>query len=147
VEGVILRSTDGGANWTTTTWPGVRSDASEDQPLLDVWGAGGALYTVGWRLGAGYYESVIMSSLDGGRTWSQKVVSTPGASLQLVGITAKAAGDVYAVGKGGLLFHYDGTTVLRMLSGVEADLNSAAAVGTNNVYVVGTGAVRLHGTR
>jgi hypothetical protein len=148
VDGVILRSTNGGATWTTTTWPGARSDALEDQPLLDVWGAGAALYTVGWQLGtSGYYESVIMSSPNGGGTWSQKVVSTPGASLQLVGITASAAGDVYAVGKGGLLFHYDGTTVLQMLSGTEADLNAAAAVATNNVYVVGTQGVRLHGLR
>lgn len=74
-------------------------------------------------------------SEDLGEEWSE------GA---LKGVWGGASNDVFAVGFGGLIAHYDGSVWTRMESGTSADLEEIWGSASDDVYAVGEGGAILH---
>lgn len=91
-EGLILRSTDGGASWTMTI-----STHTRRRELFHVWGTGAAdVYAVGSQANeaTGRGESLLLHSTDGGVTWTEEVTSGPFPRS----LWGSGAGDLRAVG-------------------------------------------------
>ena len=87
-SGVILRSKDGGANWTE--W---RDPATEAEILKDEFGAVVCVDAkIVWAVG---YNGKIIKSTDGGDTWQ---VQTSGTNAQLQGLWALDGKHVWATG-------------------------------------------------
>ncbi len=86
-EGVVLRSTDGGATWDTT-------DTGVDATLLAI-----SFDTVDNGVAVGENGTILVTE-DGGRTWSQP---NTGASSRLNGVDFAADGATWAVGDSGTM--------------------------------------------
>jgi hypothetical protein len=69
---------------------------------------------------------------------------SPFYALKAVWGTSKD--DVWAVGSGGTIVHYDGSTWSASTSGLTNTFNAVWASGPDDVYVVSTNTVLLHGT-
>lgn len=59
-------------------------------------------------------------------------------------IGGTAANDIWVVGNGGTILHYDGTQWTQVTSGTTADLVSVSVRGPDDVWATGQGAVVLH---
>ncbi|MCZ7584066.1 MAG: hypothetical protein M5R36_12420 [Deltaproteobacteria bacterium] len=55
-----------------------------------------------------------------------------------------SSSDVYAVGAGGTIHHFDGAAWSRMNSGSAADLWDVWGSGPDDIFAVGTGGTILH---
>jgi hypothetical protein len=73
--------------------------------------------------------------------WCQQA---SGTDAELLGVWGAASDDVFAVGSGGTIIHYNGTEWSPMDSGTSAQLNSVWGSGTDDVYAVGQDCVILH---
>jgi hypothetical protein len=62
----------------------------------------------------------------------------------LKGIWGAAADDVFAVGDGGTILHYDGADWRPMASGIGENLEAIWGVSGTDVFAVGTGGTILH---
>lgn len=70
--------------------------------------------------------------------WEYKSDYTVAGYREVVhGIWGSAADDVFAVGGGGLILHYDGTAWVRMTSGTSRDLYDVWGSGASHVIAVG----------
>jgi uncharacterized protein YjdB len=63
---------------------------------------------------------------------------------QLNGVWGTSATNVYAVGNGGTILHYDGASWTSMVSGSSANLNAVWGTSATDVFAVGTGGTILH---
>lgn len=126
---------DGAAGSWTSLDTGIEPDGS----LFDVWGTGcdGHLFAAGTR-------GTLLVRRDGG--WERIAVPT---SQSLRSLWGSGPDDVFAVGKQGVIVHYDGSRATLMESGVEVDFEAVWGSGPDDVYAVGIGATVLHydGTR
>lgn len=68
---------------------------------------------------------------------------SPGSDDRLRGVWGTGAGDVFAVGDHGVIYHYDGTAWHRQQSPVETNLIDVAGFGPDRVYAVGADGVVL----
>jgi hypothetical protein len=93
---------------------------------MSVWGTGGKFWAVFGGVGDGihFYES--------GKGW-QKVLSQPS---YLSAIRGRAANDVWAVGRNGMVAHYDGSSWTSKAVST-ASLDAVWPVAANDVWVVG----------
>jgi hypothetical protein len=91
--GLVLRSTDGGASWTSAIAPGA------ELQLASVWGASAnALYAVGTRGTLLHYNGTSWNPATQG--WVQ---ISSGVSGTLFDVGGSSARDVFAVGAGGVV--------------------------------------------
>lgn len=147
-EGLVLRSTDGGATWTAATAAPTRLAS---RTYTDVWGQGATLFVVGYESTLGTHfdgqqvvaaEGVILRSTDGGATWAE-VAGVPLSHRRLTGITG-AGGTLYASGYQGYgLFGSPDTrqgVVLRSTDGAAtwtASVHGPAGLVLNDVSASG----------
>jgi len=89
-DGVILRTQDGGASWTTA-----RSAPEEEKPLLDVWFSDARR---GFAAGA---YGLFLESSDGGATWTPRKVLEDDRHLNA--LAGGADGNLFVAGESGLL--------------------------------------------
>ena len=59
-------------------------------------------------------------------------------------IWGSSSTDVYAVGDGGTILHYDGNTWSNMPSGTSDTLSAVWGSSSSDVYTVGTNGIILH---
>jgi len=64
--------------------------------------------------------------------------------VNLVNIWGTSSSDVFAVGVGGMILHYDGSTWSIMDSGTANELLGIWGTSSSDVYAVGTGGLVLH---
>ena len=124
-NGRALRTTDGGANWFNVATGAGR--------LNDVWFDGTTFFAVG---NGGW---IGVSS--GGATFT---VMNSGTFQAINGIWGSGPNDVWAVGNGGTVLHYDGnaqnqwTAVTSPVLPAAENFQDVTGVGTQQVIVVGT---------
>lgn len=103
--------------------------------LTDVWGSSGADV---WAT-AVPTDTLLHYN---GTAWSVVIVSgTHGGTM---GVSGNRNSDVYAVGNGGAIIHYNGATWSPLTSGTTNDLLDVWAARDSNVFAVGRGGVILH---
>jgi hypothetical protein len=70
-----------------------------------------------------------------------------GTTNHILGVWGKSAADVYAVGTGGIILHYDGKAWSPMTSGTTNDLYSVWCNDASDVFAVGANGttLRLYG--
>jgi hypothetical protein len=62
---------------------------------------------------------------------------TSGTDVSLRGVWGTSWSDVYAVGMGGTILHYDGISWSSMTSGTSEELEGVWGTASNDVYAVG----------
>ncbi|MFO0577374.1 MAG: hypothetical protein U1A78_25490 [Polyangia bacterium] len=115
----------------------VRTALSEQQPFFyQVWGSGpGDVWAVGQNL-IMHYD---------GTAWTQSALDT-GGYLGLRGVWGSGAAsprDVWAVGTGGAIRRFDGTTWQKVTSPATKDLNSVHGTSDKHAVAVGAGGTIL----
>lgn len=125
--GVILRSTDGGASWTSQDSNSVATlravDFADSQS--------------GWAVGAAFGGAgTIRRTADGGATWTTQ---TAGTASGLYGASMVDTSTGWVAGENGTVLRtWDGGGVWAAQgSGTTAQLNGVSAVDTNTAWVVG----------
>ncbi len=78
--------------------------------------------------------STILRTLDGGLSWSRMAAPD---SLDLISVWGTSATNVYAVGSGGMILHFDGTSWTRMQSPTDRILFEVWGLGPDDIYAVG----------
>ncbi|MCB9566493.1 MAG: hypothetical protein H6710_04645 [Myxococcales bacterium] len=126
--GVALRQTASG-------WE--RLDTGIDTPLWGVWGAApDDVWAVGGQVGAGA-DAPVLAHFDGA-AWTEVAIPTldrPSEALFKVWGTSRD--HVFAVGRAGVILHYDGDTWAQQPSGVTKDLISLWGTGPDEIVAVG----------
>jgi photosystem II stability/assembly factor-like uncharacterized protein len=126
--GTVLRSTNGGMNFT----PGVTSTMAS---LTQLWGS--TLFDAYVAGTAG----TLLHSADGGLNWMALTTNT---SQDLVCVWGSGASDVFVVGAGGTILHSSNGSWLPMSSGVTTSLFTVWGSGPGDVYAAGDKGVILH---
>lgn len=67
-----------------------------------------------------------------------------GTAARLLALWGTSSSDLFAVGSGGTILHYDGAAWTGMASGTTKTLNGVWGTSADNVYAVGTGGSILH---
>lgn len=157
-NGRILRSQDGGASWTSDSSPttaylyDVAGTAADD-----VWAVGGQGTVLRWDgtswsvVPSGvrsslirvhiYAKDEIWFSGEGGtllRGNGQVIDRKLGGRPSLHGIWGSAPDNLWAVGSGGAIYHYDGGAWTPSDSGVQNDLHGIWGSGPDDLWIVGT---------
>jgi hypothetical protein len=122
----------------------------ENTTIRRFWGnSGDALIAVGaesWAvpettMGTGYilhYRTILQYDR---AAWSTMVEGTTRGLFY--GVWGSSANDVFAVGSGGAIFHYDGSDWMEMTSGTTDTLFTVWGTSANDVFTVGSGGVIL----
>jgi hypothetical protein len=128
--GVILKTTDHGANWTKLS-----SGTSEN--VESVWGSSASdVYAVGVR-------GLILHSTNGGTSWT----SAGTGMTSFWDVWGASAGDVYIVGDRGTVLHGSGSSFSSVTT--PAGLTTIWCVwgaSAGDVYLYGNGGLALHGS-
>jgi hypothetical protein len=130
-----------GATWS-------EMNVIENRWVRSLWGVSGdALFAVGsfvelWEEGGmggiREYRTILRHN---GTAWSSMIdETTPGTLSDLWG---SSENDVYAVGSGGAILHFDGSVWTEMTSGTTEDLFAVWGVSSAGVVAVGAGGVIL----
>ena len=122
-NGTIVKTTDGGTNWTTLTSGTVNNLTSISCPTSAI------CYVTG-------VTGVILKSTDTGATWT---ALTSGVTSNLVGISCPDTTTCYAVGVAGVIRKtIDGSTWSAVTSNTINSLNYVHCSSTNNCLAVGS---------
>ena len=70
-----------------------------------------------------------------GATWA--AMATPPGTNRLEGIGGTGKGDIYAVGEGGTIIRFNGTTWTTVASGTTTTLNEVWGSSASDVFVIG----------
>lgn len=144
VFGDMWESRDGGAagSWQRMGLSGVVINAALIDPRDSNVMYAGCGYSSNWN-------PPLYKSIDGGATWTATTEGMPHARLMTYDIRASAPDDVYAVGRDGTVYHYDGTSVSPMASNTASDLYGVFGLSSSAVWAVGAGGlvVRYDGNR
>lgn len=130
---VVLRSADGGETWTQSL-----VSAPLHRRMYRVWSHGSTVVAVGEgsQEGTTAWQGVTLRSTDGGVTWTEQTHATP----VLFGVWGTAPNNVTAVGFGGTILHFDGTSWTDVRpAGSTADYYAAWGTGAGDVFVMGNG--------
>lgn len=125
-DAVILRTTDGGKNWSL-----VYSAPEEERPLLDVWFKDAEN---GFAVGAyGYF----LTTRDGGQHWSDKMISEDDWHLNQVRLSDN--GKLYIAGEAGTIYRSDdqGQTWISLPSPYEGSFFGTLPLEGDRVLVFG----------
>ncbi len=163
----LLYGTQGCVHWDGTAWSTVATGQVR-RPLLGVWSAGSAPVTSGsfddvWAVGDLLHTTTdstfnlargeaFFSSAGGYfqlSPWSWPVTGWNAPPVGLLGVWGSAANDVWAVGYGGLILHWDGIAWSSVASGTPYALHGIWGSGASDVWAVGYGGAIVHwnGTR
>lgn len=123
-QGLILRW--GGTQFTTDTAPDVTLTAIAKVSATESWIVGSN-------------GTTLQSTTPG--TWTS--VPSPVTSGTLYGVYAAAANDIWAVGVGGVIIRYDGTTWTQVQSPTTTTLRNIAGIPGGGMIAVGDGGVVL----
>ncbi len=130
-SGTILKTTDGGTNWTKLTAPTnqhLRGVAALDANHVVVVGSGGA----------------IKRSSDGGNNWTS---DTTGSSAYLKDVAMVDWNNGWAVGANGTVLHTnDGATWNQQISPAVADVQAVGAANTLTAWAAGENSLLMHTT-
>ena len=114
---------------------GVEWGGGDGTALMGAWGTSydGTGFAVGlqWRI-----------LHNDGTGWVEQHSSTAPGSFQSV--WGSAVNDVFAVGEGGTIWHYDGFSWTGQTSGITNNLNEVFGSASDDVYAVGNGSTVLH---
>jgi photosystem II stability/assembly factor-like uncharacterized protein len=125
--GHILKSTNGGVDWTLQTAPGTAN--LEDGSCISA--------TACWTTGA----SGAIYATSNGSTWAAQ---TSGTVNGMKGIAALDATHVWAVGASGTILFYNGTSWAAQTSGTATNLRGVTFVNASNGWAVGaSGLIRV----
>ena len=119
---------DGGTELVTRNWPKAR-------------------IVVAFALGDPEVDAIRLLSTysdDYGKTWSSLTTNT---TQTLYGLWGSGANDLFAVGTGGTILHYDGTAWSEMTSGTDLTLEAVWGTVSGEVHAVGEYGVILRGSR
>ncbi|SJM89136.1 hypothetical protein CRENPOLYSF2_1030015 [Crenothrix polyspora] len=115
-------------NWAVTQTP-------EDSILSSIWGVDSEhIFTSG--------EGIILRKE--GNTW---VYTTKDQKTYIDCVRGKSLNNIYAVGRGGLILHFDGAFWNRCDSPTNVNLNSVCSNNGNEFYVVGAEGIVLIGNQ
>ena len=130
-EGAVVRSTDGGASWSTVAWVAHVLEGIDFE-------SAGTGYAVG-------LQGIMLKSTDSGATWGPL---TSGVGVDLYGVSFGAPGIGTAVGQSGTILRTtdDGESWDEQESGTGVNLNSVCFVDDQNGFIVGDGGIVLHTT-
>jgi hypothetical protein len=120
--------------------------------LNAVWGSSNTnVWSIGnrIRLSASDYRYTLLHTTNGGTTWNNEGYSLSTSGQDLNGIWGSggnwSGGDrVYAVGDGGRILRYDGTSWGTMSSGTTSNLYGVWGTAYDDVYAVGAGGTIIH---
>lgn len=120
------------AHFDGSTWETV--ETGHDHTLWGIWGASpDELWAVGGKVAGGV--PAVLRRYDG-TNWSD--VTGVGENDELFfKVWGTAADNVYVVGDGGVILHYDGSTWNRMDSGTTARLLTVRGRSATDIYAVG----------
>jgi hypothetical protein len=124
-------------NWTLETITGVTNPE-----FTSVWASSSAdVFAVGAQGAVGSQTALVMHSPGNGQ-WTQQNLPNLPSTTALMSIFGAAPDDVWAVGEGGAIVHYDGKMWTQLTSGVSGRLNGVWT-GGGEVFAV-TGSLVLH---
>jgi hypothetical protein len=129
---VVLRTSDGGATWSTTQ-TGIPSGRS----LRNVAALGSELFAVG--------GTIVYRSANGGATWTTMITLT--AAGGVADVWGSDAQNVFVVGAFGQIWRYDGTRWSLMTARTSSTLWAVSGGAGTNVFAVGDEMAILHGMR
>jgi hypothetical protein len=136
--GALYKATNTGGTWT---W------ATQTSPTADsIYGLYGTGATAIW--GCGQAGTIVANT--GTSTWTLQTSNTTQSLKALWANPTPPTGytaDVYAVGDGGVIQHYNGTAWTPMVSGVTTPLRTVWGLATTNVYAAGDDGVVLLGVQ
>ena len=129
--GTLIYCTTGGCGYAygPAAWRG---------SFYDIWGTSLSNY---WVVSNGTGAGTIFHVVNG--SW-QNAAWGPGY-YGLTDTWGSSANDVWFVGQGGMMYHWDGSSISSVASGTTATLTDIHGTASNEVWAVGTGAV-LHYT-
>ena len=131
---VIYKTTDAGGNWINIT---DSLDSSITGNITDIKFADSLHGWIATSTGNIGYTS------DGGDTWVLQDNGT-GSSLNAISIVPGTSTEVWAVGDGGVIGHYDGSSWDSVDSGVSDDLYDVDFISENDGWAVGNSGTLLH---
>lgn len=152
----LARGISAGSAAVTATCGGVDGSAllTVDPMILELSGDSGAgLRAVGgtsatdvFAVGAtGIWDRPLAAVVHyDGVSWSDMTLPDLSGSAALLGVWVSSADDVFAVGEGGTILHYDGTAWAVMESGTSFDLGGVWGSSPDDVFAVGEGGTVLH---
>ncbi|WP_420126241.1 WD40/YVTN/BNR-like repeat-containing protein [Longimicrobium sp.] len=125
--------------WNGTAWAYVPE--LQWRTLHDVWGSSASdVWAVGEKGEMVRWNGTAwtLHRYDGTSVTQQPLgnFDTPAQSYALRGVWGSSATNVFAVGDGGVVLRYDGTTWTRMTTGTTAQLNRVWGSSATNVYAV-----------
>jgi len=87
------------------------------------------------------FATLSMANYDAPMTW---VEVASGTTYDLTGVWGTSATDVWAVGKRGVILHYNGTSWSRQQSPVTTDLLGIRGRSASDIYAVGAQGTYIH---
>ena len=132
-DGLILRTTDGGATWGPFgTHPSTTQDLEAISCMPDgsnCWAVGG--FATAWR-----YDP-------GTDTWVAITPTKLASTTDLNDVAVVAADNVWAVGNGGAIVHFDGSRWTLLTPATFLDLNAIKMVSSTEGYIGGESGILL----
>ncbi len=131
-----------------TSWSGMQSPTTD--PLFDVWAAAPNDVIAVGPGGMLHYDGTAWTLVDPSAVSSWAVWGTSSSNLYFAGASEErdlwgsSATDVFSVGSGGRIMHYDGTSWSPMTSGTNRFLAGVWGAAPNDAYAVGFGGEILH---
>jgi hypothetical protein len=137
-HGAIVRDTAANTSWTTVDVLSTPDAAKKD--LFGIWGESltGNFISVGETGTVVFFNKGTDTA-----TWTQATVSAVPVTADLFAVCATSETDVYAVGTGGLVLHWNGSAWSRITQPYQETLLNCYAVGSDLYAVTDQGAI-LH---
>lgn len=135
----------GGQTWTEVSPSGQQTTS----PLYDAHGSGSSnVWAVGHGSQVYHHDGTSVQDPQGNSRpawrWQTEPRNLGGSLNHWRGVWTSGPDDVFVVGGGGLIAHYDGTSWSLMNSGTTTNLSSVWGSGPTDVYVSGAGGLLLH---
>ncbi len=157
---LMARANANGGQWTDITTLVRNHDDSLTVPLRTTWygiwcgGAGNCVFVGAWGQIRRWNGERFPLATDRFKTVDQGTItsrhnpltlgSATSLSKHLVGVYGFGASNVYAVGQGGLILHWDGSAWKPMTTNTSETLYNVWGTSATNVYAAGTNGTLLH---
>jgi len=142
----VLSADDGTFHWDGVTMSSGNDGANWHMIGADIWGTGpDDVFAVGVD-DDGWFSYIVHWD---GTAWSPMSAPMPplspnGAATHLTGVWGSGSRDVFAVGTGGTILHWNGAQWSTIASNTTADLNDVWGSGSDDVFIVGSAGTVLH---
>ncbi len=141
-----------GSTWTSKTGPTPTSTYNQDlhgvwgSSAQNVWAVGKHRFAIEWLILWKYYYT-LWQTTNGGGAWGSPYSLDGGPfGYDLNAVWGTAANNVYAVGAGGKILKYDGSSWSEKTSGTSSDLYAVWGSSATDVYAGGAGGTIRHTT-